>query len=250
MPRLRGRFDADAGCWRIAAATGALSCGAAANLAASAFGPQWRFGNGLLDMMTSSIAAGVTFGGAVAFLLILAALHVLKPQLDPSWCLISEYAIGRHGWLMLLAFVSLSASCFALLFMLGFSLGWVALAGVALGPLGSALFIADPTATPWASQTSFGRLHTVFASLFVLGFPPATTIVGWNLSGDKTPASTQSLLAWISLMVWAGFLLFIGSVIFYGAPKCRFGPQVRIGWQNRLMMVIYSMWLMIVAWKG
>jgi hypothetical protein len=33
-------------------------------------------------------------------------------------------------------------------------------------------------------------------------------------------------------------------------PKCRFGPQVRIGWQNRLMMVIYSTWLMIVAWKG
>jgi hypothetical protein len=72
--------------------------------------------------------------------------------------------------------------------------------------------------------------------------------LGWNLSG--APASTQSLLAWISLIVWAGFLLFVGSIIFYGAPKCRFGPQVRIGWQNRLMMVIYSTWLMIVAWKG
>jgi hypothetical protein len=201
-------------------------------------------------MITSSIAAGVTFGGAAAFLLILAALHVLKPQLDPSWRLISEYAIGRHGWLMSLAFVSLFASCFALHFALGHSLGSVALVVVALGALGSALFVADPTATPWMSQTSTGRLHTVSATLFVLGFPPATTMVGWNLSGERTPASTQSLLAWISLIVWAGFLLFIGSIIFYGAPKCRFGPQVRIGWQNRLMMVIYSTWLMIVAWKG
>jgi thiosulfate reductase cytochrome b subunit len=201
-------------------------------------------------MITSSIAAGVTFGGAAAFLLILAGLHVLKPQLDPSWCLISEYAIGRHGWLMSLAFVSLSASCFALHFALGLSLGGIALAVVALGALGSALFVADPTATPWMSQTSSGRLHTASATLFVLGFPPATTIIGWSLSGDQTPASTQSLLAWMSLIVWAGFLVFIGSVIFYGAPKCRFGPQVRIGWQNRLMMVIYSAWLMIVAWKG
>jgi thiosulfate reductase cytochrome b subunit len=199
-------------------------------------------------MISSRIAAGVAFSGAAGFLLILAALHVLKPRLDPSWRLISEYAIGRHGWLMSLAFVSLSASCFALHFALGLSPGGVALSVVALGALGSALFVADPTATPWISQTAAGRLHTVSAALFVLGFPPATTIVGWNLSG--APASTQSLLAWISLIVWAGFLLFVGSIIFYGAPKCRFGPQVRIGWQNRLMMVIYSTWLMIVAWKG
>src|SRR5262249_48802770 len=100
------------------------------------------------------------------------------------------------------------------------------------------------------SQTAIGRLHIVCATLFVLGFPPATTIVGWNLSGGQTPASAQSLLAWLSLIVWAGFLLFVGSIIFYGAPKCRFCPQVRIGWQNRLMMVIYATWLMIVAWKG
>lgn len=203
----------------------------------------------LLEMITSGIAAGVTFGGAVAFLLILAALHILKPQLDPSWRLISEYAIGRHGWLMSLAFVSLSASCFALHFVLGLSPGGVALAVVALGALGSALFVADPTETPWLSQTSVGRLHTVFATLFVVGFPPAATIVGWTLPGDQIPASAQSLLAWISLIVWAGFLVFIGSIIFYGAPKCNFGPQVRIGWQNRLLMVIYSTWLMIVAWK-
>ena len=200
-------------------------------------------------MITSTIAAGIAFGGAAGFLLILAVLHVLKPQLDPSWRLISEYAIGRHGWLMSLAFVSLSASCFALSFALGLSPGGVALVVVALGALGSALFDADPTATPWMSQTDIGRLHTVFATLFVLGFPPATTIVGWTLSGGQTPASGQ-LLAWISLIVWAGFLLFIGSIIFYGAPKHRFGPQMRIGWQNRLMMVIYSTWLMIVAWKG
>jgi hypothetical protein len=201
-------------------------------------------------MMTSSIAAGVAFGGAAGFLLILAALHVLKPQLDPSWRLISEYAIGRFGWLMSLAFVCLSASCFALLFALGLSPGGIALGVVALGALGSALFVAEPTTTPWMSQTAIGRLHIVCATLFVLGFPPATTIVGWNLSGGQTPASVQSLLAWLSLIVWAGFLLFVGSIIFYGAPKCRFGPQVRIGWQNRLMMVIYSTWLMIVAWKG
>jgi Protein of unknown function (DUF998) len=43
-------------------------------------------------------------------------LHVLKPEMDPSWHMISEYALGRHGWIMRLAFISLAISCVALFF--------------------------------------------------------------------------------------------------------------------------------------
>lgn len=39
-------------------------------------------------------------GLAILFLLLLATLHLLKADLDPSWHFISEYEIGRHGWLM------------------------------------------------------------------------------------------------------------------------------------------------------
>jgi len=91
------------------------------------------------------------FGGAGFFLFILAALHVpalhvpalhvVKPQLDPSWRLISEYAIG---WLMLLAFDSLSASCVALHFCAGAFARRRRAFGGGAGALGSALFVADP----------------------------------------------------------------------------------------------------------
>ena len=38
------------------------------------------------------------------FLGLLALLHFLKPELDPAWRMISEYEIGRFGWMMRLAF--------------------------------------------------------------------------------------------------------------------------------------------------
>jgi len=61
----------------------------------------------------SQRAANVSFAAAAIFLLLLAALHVIKPVFDPSWRFVSEYAIGRHGWIMVLAFLFLALSCLA-----------------------------------------------------------------------------------------------------------------------------------------
>ena len=33
-----------------------------------------------------------------ATILLLAALHVLSPEFDPSWRTVSEYAFGHYGW--------------------------------------------------------------------------------------------------------------------------------------------------------
>jgi Protein of unknown function (DUF998) len=58
----------------------------------------------------SPIAARLSLAAAVMFLLVLAVLHIFKPELDPSWRFISEYAIGDYGWAMMLAFFSLAFS--------------------------------------------------------------------------------------------------------------------------------------------
>lgn len=59
-------------------------------------------------------AARLSFASAAAFAVLLVALHLAKPELDPSWHFISEYAIGRLGWMMVLAFLALSVSYVAL----------------------------------------------------------------------------------------------------------------------------------------
>jgi hypothetical protein len=48
----------------------------------------------------SRVAALLSFAGAATFVVLLAALHFIKPELDPSWHFISEYAIGDYGWII------------------------------------------------------------------------------------------------------------------------------------------------------
>ena len=58
----------------------------------------------------SRTAALLSFAGAATFVVLLAALHVIKAGLDTLWHFISEYAIGDYGWIMVLAFLSLAVS--------------------------------------------------------------------------------------------------------------------------------------------
>jgi hypothetical protein len=64
---------------------------------------------------SSQLAARVAFAAAATSLLLLAALHVLRPDLDPSWRMVSEYAIGKFGWVQTLVFLLMAASSASLL---------------------------------------------------------------------------------------------------------------------------------------
>src|ERR1700682_1026604 len=59
-------------------------------------------------------AASLPLAAARTFMVLLAVLHVLRPELDPSWRFVSEYADGSYGWVMMLSFFSLALSCAAL----------------------------------------------------------------------------------------------------------------------------------------
>jgi hypothetical protein len=64
----------------------------------------------------SQTAARLSFAAAAMSLVLLAALHVLSPELDPSWRMVSEYASGNYGWVLALMFLSMGLSCVALFF--------------------------------------------------------------------------------------------------------------------------------------
>ncbi len=49
-------------------------------------------------------AARLSLTSTAVFIVLVAALHFLKPDFDPSWRFISEYAIGDYGWVMVIAF--------------------------------------------------------------------------------------------------------------------------------------------------
>jgi hypothetical protein len=203
----------------------------------------------------SQNAARLAFAGTAVFLLLLAVLHVLEPEFDPSWRMISEYELGSYGWMMRLAFFSWGLGCLALAVALwpyvqdtGGRLGLVLLAAVAIIGAGAGVFITDPITAPADTMTTSGYLHSICGLIFIFGFPIVATLIGWGLARNKARASMRRWLLVITALPWIGFLAFVASLIIFMPSISGYGPEVRIGWPNRLMAVSYAAWLMISAW--
>ena len=58
------------------------------------------------------IVGWIVIGGAIGFILIVIYLHIVQQGYDPVHQLMSELALGRHGFFMLLAFLSFALSVF------------------------------------------------------------------------------------------------------------------------------------------
>lgn len=60
--------------------------------------------------MTSTGSELVTITGSIGFAVVVAILQVVQPEYDAANQLMSELALGPHGWAMLFAFFSLGAA--------------------------------------------------------------------------------------------------------------------------------------------
>lgn len=132
----------------------------------------------------SRIAANIALVGTTTFLIMLIVLHILEPEFDPSWRMISEYELGVFGWMMQLAFVGLSVGCIAITVsiwsdVVKFSgrLGGILMMIVGIVYTGAAIFITDPITSPPDSMTVAGGLHNLFALIVIPGFPLAVTFI-------------------------------------------------------------------------
>jgi len=187
----------------------------------------------------AAVTALVAGGISVTLILI---LHFVEPEYDPSWRMISEYSLGRHGWIMRIAFIAMAVSPAAICVALWpFGGVWtIGLAIVALGALGAAFVDADPIMTPRERVTPVGRAHSVLGSVLLVGFPIAALLaavgsadeLGWTLA-------IASGAAW-AVLVW--FLITAASA--GGLPG---SPQVRVGWPDRACLVVYLAWVSLAA---
>jgi len=206
----------------------------------------------------SQTAARLSFAAAATFLVLLAALHFIKPELDPSWRMISEYEIGRYGWVMSLAFLSLAFSCAALFVAIrsqirttGGKIGLALLLVIAAGMTMGGIFTADPITASQDELTTHGTLHGVGGLLGIPTFPIAATLISHSLTRNRAWSPTRRGLLWTVGLVWIGLLAFVLSMaVMLPQSEGGFGPEVLIGWPNRLFMVANSLWLMEVAWRA
>jgi Protein of unknown function (DUF998) len=207
-------------------------------------------------MAISVTAARITFWAAALFLVLLAVLHILKPEYDPSWRMISEYEIGRFGWVMQLAFFSLAianVSAIAAVWSQAKSIighiGLGLLLVAATGLIISGIFPTDPITTDPEALSASGKMHGLGGMLGIPVMPVAVALVSWALF--RRNRASASMRAWLWMTVGLVWLSFVALVLLaFVVTKGTLGPDVLIGWPNRLFIVGCSLWLMVVAWHA
>jgi hypothetical protein len=191
-------------------------------------------------------AARVAFAASAVFVILLAALHVIRPDLDPSWRFISEYELGDNGWMMRLAFFSLALSCISLGLAIRLQIrtipGYLGLIQLALGAMGmimGGLFLPDRV-------SATGKLHDLGAMLD--GVPIAAVLINWSLARNQAWSWARRILCWTAWLPLLGTVLFAASMAILLSLHGGFGPDVLVGWPNRIMILSHCAWLTPVAW--
>jgi hypothetical protein len=188
---------------------------------------------------------------AVIFFVLVLAFHFIKPNLNPATHMISEYAIGKLGWIMQLAFYCLAISCFMIaLVVLPFTTnptGAVILIVTAIGAGGAGFFITDPVGIAKQKQTRASILHMIFSNILISLFPIAATAISLSLSSESFAETTRQLLFWLSILTWVGFVSFLGvTALLFVSIKKRLAPNIR-GYLQRFMAITYLIWLIAAS---
>lgn len=200
------------------------------------------------------IAAHVALACSLLGLLALAALHVLKPDLDPGWHVASEYALGRFGWVMGLCFSSLAVGCASLFVALvpqargvGGRIGLALLLAAAVGGTLAAMNPMDPIATRPEDATATGRMHGVSAMIGVPSQSIAAVLLSAALRRRPRWVPVHRLMLAFAHLGWVSMVAMYGILAMLVSGSGRGGPGL-IGWANRLLFLAYGGWVMIAAW--
>jgi len=176
------------------------------------------------------------------FTVVLVLLHILRPDYTPIDHMISDYAVGRLGWVMTTAFVALSAGCLTL--GLGMAMAgprsvpgraavlllWIATVGL----LTTAIF---PTDLETAATTTTGNVHT--ASFLV-------NVISMILCSLLFAVSFHQSDDWRSYR-WTGLALAIALLAAFIAQFLTLHRGAPYGLTNRLFVAVLMVWFVATA---
>ena len=202
------------------------------------------------DISASTIAASraaarISFVAAIASLVFLAVLHILSPEFDPSWRMVSEYALGSYGWELFLMFITWALSCVALFFAIK---SQVATVGGKIG-LGFLLLAAVGMSMGGLFDVNHD-LHGLAAMIGIPSLPIGAILISVSLGRNPSWTPSQRVLVWTAILTWVS-LVAMNIGIFTGfSPTGEINPGAWLGWANRLLIIAYDIWLMAVAWRA
>jgi hypothetical membrane protein len=207
---------------------------------------------------TIATAARLSIGAVITYQAMLIALIFIRPDLDPSWHTISEWAIGPHGWIMSLAFL-VSALSYGALFVaiksqvrgLSGKIGAGVLLICSIGTVGVGVFTTDPMPlTPQKGLSTIGALHLISGSSAMMLLPFAAMLINLNLARkNQAWATARQTLLWTGGLPLLGLAGFVVHLIIFVLPlgDNAYGPGVPLGWPPRFLFLTYTVWLIALA---
>jgi hypothetical protein len=181
--------------------------------------------------------------GAAYFALAVAALHFLRPDLDPVSRMTSEYANGPYGFVMTSAFFSMVLASAALILALyqrlprhALSLTGLAFLGLwAVGVTVAMIFPIDPGGVP---VTLAGTIHQTAGPPTFLAVTTGVALVTWRLGRDVRWRGPQRTLFVLAVVIAVGF----------AATAYTFFTGVEIaGLMQRIVLAAVVTWIVLVS---
>jgi hypothetical protein len=200
-------------------------------------------------------AAQVSVVAGLGFLALLAVVHLVRDDVSLSWQTTSEYARGRAGWIMVVAFLVSAVSLGSLVVALAGRLrglagraGLVVLSVVALATAVGGVFVTDPIDTAQDALSTSGTLHGLGAGLALMATPVAALLVNLRLAG-QAPAGglMRRVLRWTAPLPLVALVLFMTTQVVLLGEDGRFGPDVPIGGPERALVLAYAAWQIVTA---
>ena len=207
---------------------------------------------------TQLAAACVAVAGAAATVLLLAGLHVLSPEYDPRWRMVSEYANGHYGWVLSLMFASWAVSSWSLALAIGSQLE------TRTGRIGLVLLIAAGVGEAAASVFDLNNpLHDLAGALGIISLPLAVMLISVPLGRTQPWSTARKALLWSANLTWVSlallvvtFIVMIATYIHAGGdvttapsnvPALPSGVIALVGLTNRLLVVTDCVWVAFIA---
>ena len=194
----------------------------------------------------SQTAARLSVISGCVTILLLAALHGLSPEFDPATRMVSEYALGSYGWVLLLFFLAWSLSCIALFVAIRtqtpttagkIGLGLLLVAAVGMG-MGGLFDLNHP-------------LHGVGALLGIPTLPAAALLISGSVLRHSSWSFARRPLLWTAHLTWISLVALIAAfAIGFAMSSGEATPSLPVGWPNRLLVVSYCVWVMVTAWAA
>lgn len=191
-------------------------------------------------------------------LLCLLSLHFVSPEFEPGWRMVSEYAYGKHKWLLTLFFLfwGLCSILSAVLLWNIVTTLW-AMFGTIL------IFITGIGAVFGGMFDVKHKLHGLAFGLGVPFLPVGALLVSYHLVNIETWSSYQTLILFSAHSIWISLVLMAVSMmlLFAGFKKAGVpvGPNIDPpkllpagaiginGYMNRLLVICYIIWPVLIA---